>query len=91
MLCRLIVAFVRWLKRLFPPDAAPAHGGGPALDRALGELAPSEFDDWWDQLNIEAAERGLTGPDRDRWIERQINTLPSRANAGRRNPRQATN
>lgn len=56
--------------------AAPARGGGPALDRALaGELTPAEFDEWWDELHVEAAERGLEGPDRARWIERQISAL----------------
>lgn len=73
MICRL-------LARLFRIDwrsawtARPARGGGPALDRAMaGELTPDDFDEWWDELAIEAAERGLTGIDRDRWIERQIN------------------
>lgn len=37
------------------------RGGGPALDRALAD----------DELNIEAAERGLTGSDRAEWIDRQ--------------------
>lgn len=67
MIARLLDAFVRWLKRLFPPDAELRRGGGPALDRALC------LDD---ELDIEAAERGLTGRDRTDWIEQQRDTGP---------------
>lgn len=41
------------------PWTSDPRGGGPALDRALDD----------DELHIEAAERGLTGRDRDDWIE----------------------
>lgn len=75
MICHLLARLLRvgWRG---PLTAAP-RGGGPMLDRHLdAELTPAEFDDWWDELAVEAGERGLTGADRDRWIERQINAVP---------------
>lgn len=64
-LVRLVVVVGRWLQRIRSRDEAP-RGGGPALDRALG------LDD--DELDVEAAERGLAGRDRDEWIEERRGT-----------------
>lgn len=52
---------VDWWRTWTAPPSTPSD-----------ELTAEQFDEWWDELAIEAAERGLEGADRDRWIERQL-------------------
>jgi hypothetical protein len=59
MIRRLLARLCR-VDRTLPIPVEP-RGGGPVLDE--------------DELHIEAAERGLTGRDRDDWIERKQETV----------------